>query len=173
MLSEGRVRVTLGCGLALAFMLAATMSAAPRKPEQDQLAQDRSRTSASDAAQSPPGFGTPALPRIRMLRIRRIPFEPPKLEHFNSSLSRFKEAIEFIVETEGPIPARAYGPALFVGDVEVSQSERIDETTWRLLALEPERLRPGAPICWGWMKDPEAARQCTQFRYDVSPDAPR
>jgi hypothetical protein len=107
------------------------------------------------------------LPRIRELRIRHIPFEPPKLEHFGSSLSRFKEAIEFIVETDGAVPARAYGPALFVGDVEVDQSERVDETTWRLLAFEPERLKRGAPISWGWMKDPEAARQPTKFRYEL------
>ena len=107
------------------------------------------------------------LPQIRRLRIRRIPFEPPTLEHFTSSLSRYKEAIEFIVETDGPVPVRAYGPALFVGDVEVDQSERVDNTTWRLLAFEPERLEAGAPISWGWMRDPEAARQPTNYRYEV------
>jgi hypothetical protein len=107
------------------------------------------------------------LPHIRKLWIRRIPFEPPKLEHFTSSLSRYKEAIEFIVETDGAVPVRAYGPALFVGDVEVNQSERVDKTTWRLLAFEPERLKSGAPISWGWMKDPETARQRTEFRYEV------
>jgi hypothetical protein len=107
------------------------------------------------------------LPHIRKLRIRRIAFEPPKLEHFKSSLSRYKEAIEFIVETDGPVPARAYGPALFVGDVEVDQSERVDDTTWRLLAFEPERLKAGAPISWGWMRDQETARQPTNFRYEV------
>jgi hypothetical protein len=107
------------------------------------------------------------LPRIRELRIRRIPFEPPKLEHFKSSLARHKEAVEFIVETEGEVPVRAYGPALFVGDVEVNQSERMGKTTWRLLAFEPERLKSGAPISWGWMKDPPAARQATTYSYQA------
>src|SRR5262245_3560848 len=107
------------------------------------------------------------LPRIRELRMRRIPFESPKLEHFESSLARYREAVEFIVETNGPVPVRAYGPALFVGDVEVNQSERVGETTWRFLALEPGRLENGAAISWGWMKEPAALRQVTPYRYEV------
>ena len=168
---EGVVRGIRRAGVALAFLLAATTGAAPQTMEPVRFAQDLFRSAASASTAGPPG--ALALPRIRELRIRRIPFEPPKLEHFRSSLARHKEAIEFIVETDGPVPTRAYGPALFVGDVEVDQSERVDETTWRLLALEPERLRPGAPICWGWIKDPEAVRQCTRFRYEVGTDAPR
>lgn len=106
----------------------------------------------------------PQLPNLRRLRIRRTRYEAPRREHFTSTLIETKDAVEFLVETDGPIPARAYGPALFVGNVEVNQSERLDETTWRLLAFDPERLKPGAPISWGWMKDPEAARQPTEFR---------
>lgn len=107
-----------------------------------------------------------ALPPIRELRIRRIPFAPPKLAHFQSALARYKEAVEFIVETDGEVPVRAYGPALFVGDVEVNQSEHVGKTTWRLLAFEPERLERGAPISWGWMKDPEPDRQRTKYLYE-------
>jgi hypothetical protein len=105
------------------------------------------------------------LPRVRSLRARRIPFEAPQLEHFRSSLAQFREAIEFIVETEGEVPTRAYGPALFVGGVEVSHSERIGETTWRFLAFEPDRLKPDAPISWGWMRDMRRSRARTGFRY--------
>jgi hypothetical protein len=109
---------------------------------------------------------SPDLPRLRALRIRRVSFEAPHLEHFRSSLSRYQQAIEFIAETDGPVPVRAYGPALYVGDVEVNQSERLDDTTWRLLSFESERLRPGSPISWGWMKDPPPVRQPTEFRYE-------
>jgi len=115
------------------------------------------------------------LPRIRELRIRRVPFEPPRRAHFRSSLARHKEVVEFTVETDGEVPVRAYGPALFIGDVEVNQSEAVGKTTWRLLAFEPQRLKPGAPISWGWMKDPEPDRQRTKFTYQVEGDtgAPR
>jgi len=106
------------------------------------------------------------LPRILKLTIRRIRYEAPKLRYFESSLSRYDQAIEFIVETDEPVPTRAYGPALFVGNVEVHNSELIDETTWRFLHFEPQTLKPGAPISWGWMKDPRKKRVRTDFRYE-------
>lgn len=109
---------------------------------------------------------SPDLPRLRGLRIRRIRFEAPELEHFRSSLTDRHEAVEFLVETEAPVPVRAYGPALFIGDVEVNQSERLGDTTWRILAFDTDLLRPHAAIRWGWMKDPEEVRQNTQFRYE-------
>jgi hypothetical protein len=107
------------------------------------------------------------LPRILSVRIRRVEFEAPRLEHFQSSLTRYRQAIEFIVETDGAVPIRAYGPALFVGSVEVNNSERVGETTWRFLQFEPDRLKPGAPISWGWMKDPRRNRLRTEFRYQI------
>jgi hypothetical protein len=110
------------------------------------------------------------LPRILSIRIHRVKFEAPKLEHFESSLSRYKQAIEFIIETDGVVPTRAYGPALFVGNVEISNSELIGKTTWRFLHFEPEELKPGAPISWGWMKDPKKNRMRTEFLYEVGGD---
>lgn len=111
------------------------------------------------------------LPRITSIRIRRVKFEAPKLEHFKSSLSRHKQATEFVIQTDGVVPTRAYGPALFVGDVEVSNSEFMGDTTWRFLHFEPDKLTPGAAISWGWMKDPREKRQRTEFRYEVGGDA--
>lgn len=109
-----------------------------------------------------------ALPGVLSISIRRVPFQAPQLAHFKSRLARYTEAIEFIVETDGEVPTRNYGPALFVGDVEVHESERLGKTTWRFLAFEPDRLQPGAPISWGWMKDPKDARVPTNYRYDVA-----
>jgi hypothetical protein len=107
------------------------------------------------------------LPRITQLSIRRVPFDAPRLRHFESSLSRYKEAVELTVEVDGPIPTRGYGPALFIGDVEVSHSERLGATTWRFLAFEPQLLKRGAPISWGWMKDPAEQRLRTAFHFQL------
>lgn len=109
-----------------------------------------------------------ALPGVRDISIKRVPFQAPRLEHFKSRLAQYKQAIEFIVETDGDVPTRDYGPALFIGDVEIRESERIGKTTWRFLAFEPDQLQPGAPISWGWMKDPKDARLPTNFRYDLT-----
>jgi hypothetical protein len=121
-------------------------------------------TDAGSPIESPPPSRT-ELPRIIGISMQRIRYEPPKLEHFESALARYPDAVEFIVRTDGPVPARGYGPALFVGDAEVHNSERIDEETWRFLEFEPERLKAGAPISWGWMKDPPELRQRTEFRF--------
>lgn len=123
-------------------------------------------TDAGSPIPSRPPFSTD-LPRIVDMRIRRIEYQAPKLENFESSLSHYRDAIEFVVETDGPLPARAYGPALFVGDVEVDNSEVTGETTIRFLLFDHERLQPGTPITWGWMKDPEKRRMSTEFHYHV------
>ena len=112
------------------------------------------------------------LPQIRSLRIRSIRFEPPELTHFTSSQSERQDVVEFMVETDGEVPVRAYGPALFVGDVEINQSERIGRTTWRFLAFAPEKLKIGEPISWGWMKDPESARRRTAYRFEIEDERP-
>jgi hypothetical protein len=107
------------------------------------------------------------LPEIQDIRIRRVPFESRKPNNFESALAKYKEAVEFLVHTSGPIPARALSPALFVGEVQVIESQKVDENRYLFLAFDFERLRPGAPISWGWMNDIKEKRQETKFRYEV------
>jgi hypothetical protein len=109
------------------------------------------------------------LPSVIDIKIRRVRFEPHKHKHFKSALARFKQAIEFRVKTSGPVPARALGPALFVGDTEVSESELVggETTSLRFLSFFPKTLPPGAPISWGWMGATRRERQKTEFRYDL------
>jgi hypothetical protein len=108
------------------------------------------------------------LPEILNIEIRRIPFEPPTLRNFESSLADYSEAVEFLVRTSGPIPARALGPALFVGDVQVIESEQVEANQYRFVAFDLDRLEPGAPISLGWINAPEHQRRETEFRYEES-----
>jgi hypothetical protein len=105
------------------------------------------------------------LPNILRLQIRGIRYEPPKLRNFKSRQEADREAVEFVAELDGPIPARAYGPALYVGDVEVRDGELVDDRTYRLVSFDGETLERDAPIAWGWMKDPPDRRRATKFRY--------
>jgi hypothetical protein len=121
-----------------------------------------------DASQ-PTSTGLPPdwnLPKILDIRVQRIPFEPRKLRNFKSALTDFKEAVEFIVRTSGPIPARALGPALFIGDVPVIESEQMDENQYRFIAFDLARFKSGAPIYWGWMNTPKDQRKKTNFIYE-------
>lgn len=107
------------------------------------------------------------LPNIVEIEIRRIDYRPRERRNFESALSQYRDAIEFIVHTDGPIPARALGPALFVAGEQVSESEQLDEGLYRFLAFDFERLQSGAPIRWGWMNAPEEERQETEYRFEL------
>jgi hypothetical protein len=126
----------------------------------------------NDASHSIPQGPRPDwnLPDIVDIRIQRVQFEPPKLRNFKSALADYKEAIEFLVRTNGPIPARALSPALFIGDVRVIENQQMGENLYRFLAFEPQRLEPGTPIGWGWLDSPREQLLITKFPYEGGPE---
>jgi hypothetical protein len=123
-----------------------------------------------DASQPLPAGPRPEwnLPDVLDIRVRRVPYAPPRRRHFKSALPDVKEAVEFLVQTSGPIPARAQGPALFIGDEQVVQSSPAGYNRYRFLALRPERLKEGERIAWGWVDDPPKERKRTRYRYEPS-----
>jgi hypothetical protein len=110
------------------------------------------------------------LPEVLDIKIQRIEFEPPKHRNFTSALAEYREAVEFLVQTNGPIPARALSPALFIGDVRVIESQQVGENLYRFLAFEPQRLEPGTSIGWGWLDSPTEQLQITKFPYEGGPE---
>ena len=75
---------------------------------------------------TPPEPPVPAiewkLPGVREITIRRGRGEPPpRLEYFSSSVPDLPEVVEFEVVLDGPIPARALPPVLYVGETQVFQ----------------------------------------------------
>ncbi|MEO8286559.1 MAG: hypothetical protein ABI670_09005 [Chloroflexota bacterium] len=109
------------------------------------------------------------LPDVVDIQIRKVQFEAPQHRNFRSALSEYRQAVEFLVRTSGPVPARALSPALFIGDVQVIENQQIGENLYRFLAFEPQRLEPGSPIGWGWLNSPREQRQLTNFPYEGSP----
>jgi hypothetical protein len=122
-----------------------------------------------DASQKQPSPSVPdlTLPEIVGIKIRQIPFKAPKHRNFKSRLSPYTRAVEFMVHLKGPVPVRAFGPALYVGDVAVTEGTKVRETLYRFLAFNLEQLEPGAPIWWGWMKDPKELWKRTKFLYKI------
>ena len=107
------------------------------------------------------------LPDVLSIAIRRVPFTPRQYKYFRSALSDYKEAIEFLVRLRGPVPIRALGPALFVGDVPVTESEAIQDNQYRFLAFNIQQLKSNAVISWGWINTPKSERKATNFRFTV------
>jgi hypothetical protein len=110
------------------------------------------------------------LPKILDIKIQRIPFEARKPRNFKSALADYKEAVEFLVRTSAPIPPRALGPALYVGDSAVIEVQLLEGDSnsqlYRFLALNLNRLEPGSPISWGWINTPKEQRVKTPFSYE-------
>jgi hypothetical protein len=106
------------------------------------------------------------LPPIKTLTIKRVKFTPPKFKNIQSSLSKYKEAIEITIVTEKPIPVRAATPVLYIGKVKVSYYVPGKATNeYRFYAFEIDQLKDNDPIIWGWNNDPVVNLNQTKFSY--------
>lgn len=90
------------------------------------------------------------LPQVIGVEVRATRFEPPAHRNFASQLPALDRTVEFLVETDRPIPVRSVGPVLFVGDVPVTEVRADDPHHYRFVALRPDDLRPGDPVRLGW-----------------------
>jgi hypothetical protein len=112
---------------------------------------------------SPPNW---ELPNVREVTIREGSAEPPRLEHFQSSIPAVRVAIEFDVALDGSIPGRALPAVLFIGDVPVFP-QRIDPYTNHIVfqATRLDQLKEGEEIKFGWLDDPPELRKPVGLRY--------
>jgi hypothetical protein len=111
------------------------------------------------------------LPMIVSIDIREVDFRAPKLKHFRSSLEEFNKALEFLVTTDGPIPAIASSPVLHVGQsapIPLYEQVKGKENTFSFLAFKWGDLKPGEAIFWGWYNDPPDRWIKTKFTYKIS-----
>jgi len=105
------------------------------------------------------------LPNIKDIRIQQITYKPPKHRYFESSFSKYKEAIEFKVLTDGPIPVRALSPVLHIGNTSLTEGESLSPNEYRFLAFKINELENNAPIYFAWQGDPDNMRIKTRFTY--------
>jgi hypothetical protein len=98
------------------------------------------------------------------IQMRATRFEAPRHRNFRSALPS-GDGVEFIVKTDGPIPGRALGPALYIGETVVTEVTTIGPNTYRFVAPERQRLTQDAPISLSWTGQPPTDVQDTVFRY--------
>lgn len=118
-----------------------------------------------EPTQQPPA---PELPEIVDLTIVRAPFEPPRLRHFESVLSRYDEAIEFHVHTSEPLPIADVSPMLYIGQMLLTEMRGdADEREYTFYAFDEERLEEGAPIAFGYPGSPPNDASDSEYRYQT------
>ena len=96
-----------------------------------------------------------SLPNIKDIRIQLITYKPPKHRYFESSFSKYKEAIEFKVLTDRPIPVRALSPVLHIGNTSITEGESLSPNEYRFLAFKINELEDNTPIYFAWQGDPD------------------
>jgi hypothetical protein len=106
-----------------------------------------------------------SMPKVLDIQIRATKFEAPRLRNFASSLSSNDDAVEFIVKTDGPIPIRALGPVLYVGETAVMEVTEVGPNTYRFVAPARERLTQDAAISLSWTGQLPTEREHATFRY--------
>lgn len=106
-----------------------------------------------------------SMPEVLDIQIRATTFEAPRLRNFKSSLSSSDDAVEFIVTTDGPIPGRAVGPVLYVGQTAVTEVTKIGLNTYRFVAPARESLKRDAAIGLSWTGQLPSDVKNPAFRY--------
>lgn len=106
------------------------------------------------------------LPEILEVNIRATPYRPHPTRHFRNPLEEVRDAVEFVLTLNAPLPIRAIGPVLCVGGARLTESEVVDKDgkQIRFWAFDRSKLRAGAPITMVW--DGEAPpKKKSKFTY--------
>lgn len=107
-------------------------------------------TSNDGSPRDKPGAAKPsAMPALTAVRGRRVQYRAPRRFVTAGREHTAAEVIEIDVETDAEFPVAGTGPALFIGDVVVADSERVGERRYRFFAPGTTRLKEGAPIALG------------------------
>jgi hypothetical protein len=89
------------------------------------------------------------LPGLRSVVARRVRYGEPRRFVSDGEESSESDVIEIDVETDEEFYLAGTGPALFVGDVPITDSERVGDRQYRFFAPASLPLEEGAPIALG------------------------
>lgn len=110
----------------------------------------------------PPPFEY-VMPAMRDVQISAVKAEPRALRNFATALPSGGETFAFVVTTEKPIPVRALGPVLYVGQTALTEVTEVGPQTYRFLAHRPQDLERGTPIHLGWSGQKLTESEAHQF----------
>jgi hypothetical protein len=90
-----------------------------------------------------------AVPGIKSAVARRVRRDAPRRFFAEGREYSESEIIEIDVETDAEFPIAGIGPALFVGNVSIIDSERIGERRYRFFAPGSAKLERNATLALG------------------------
>jgi hypothetical protein len=90
-----------------------------------------------------------SFPSLRSVEARRVTYKTPRRFIIKGEEKKIQDVIEIEVETSGEFPIAGTGPALFIGEIVFTDSERVAERRYRFYGPGTVSLREGAPISLG------------------------
>jgi hypothetical protein len=113
----------------------------------------------------PEGPGQSLLPRVLSVAFRTVRYETPRPYWVGRERRQTSQALEILVQTESPLPARALSPVIYVGEVAVKDYKVAGRNLYKYVAFDPTTLAAGAPLTFGWPDLPASRRVALPFRY--------
>jgi hypothetical protein len=114
----------------------------------------------------PPMVDLDKLPSVRRIEFRRVRYPTPHPVVVGTRVLELTEAGEVAVEFAQDPPVRALAPAVWVGDVQLTEFDRVAEGRYVFIAPEPDRLQRGATVQVGWAGTGTGERVATVGRFD-------
>jgi hypothetical protein len=119
-------------------------------------------TDAQSRLPDPPREDLWYLPEVREVHIVLVRHAAPVVRVAGPREIEVTEEIEIRVVADGDVPARALGPTLVVGDVELTEGERLEKGRYVFRTPATTPLPEGAPLAFGWAGHPETWRRLEQ-----------
>jgi hypothetical protein len=117
----------------------------------------------------PPVVDLDTLPAIRGIQFRRVRYPKPRPVVVGTKVVELAEAGEVVVEFAADPPIRALAPAVWIGDVPLTEFDRVAEGRYVFIAPDPRQLKPGAKVEIGWAGSGLGQRFPTGQRFDGFP----
>jgi len=114
----------------------------------------------------PPRIDLDRLPDIRRISFRLARYPEPRRIAVGAEVVNLTAAGEVVVEFAEEPPVRALAPAVWVGDVRLTEFYHVDVGAFVFIAPEPDVLEKGAPVHIGWAGSGEGAPVPTEFRFE-------
>jgi len=105
-------------------------------------------------------------PGVTGVQIRQVRLDPPISFYRDGRLVSAVDAIELLVRTTVAMPVLDITPALFIGEIPVTQYEQVEPNLYRFRVFDVDRLQRGARISIGWPFAP-AAKVPTPFVFEL------
>ncbi|MGE3821627.1 MAG: hypothetical protein AB7I30_19625 [Isosphaeraceae bacterium] len=113
------------------------------------------------------------LPEIVNMKAEKVRYARPRVRYEGTERVEYGEGVEILVETAFELPERAISPALYVGDVALTDYSYEGKNRYRFHGFAPQTLREGAPVRLDWLHERPAEAVGAAPRFQISGEVER